>query len=224
MASAAASTASPAVRTPTRGRIDKRNAILDAAFDVFAAHGYEQALVQEIAEKAGVAKPTVYNHFTDKETLFRAGLTAEAQSVMQRNIDVLDLLRSPSDDLRATLTEVAHRLARSCCDKRSRSLRWLTYAQVARFPDLIEIVQGCTSIRVGEALADRLARLTLSGHLRPCDPAVAAEQLLALITGPLETRSRLGTRKTGTAELRTLADTAVDTFLRAYGPDTPATN
>ncbi|CAM5338868.1 TetR/AcrR family transcriptional regulator [Streptomyces fumanus] len=213
MASAAA------VRTAPRGRIDKRQAILDAAFDVFAEHGYAQALVQEIAERAGVAKPTVYNHFTDKETLFRATLTAAAHAVMDGNIATLDRMRSPGEDLRATMNEVAYQLARSCCDRRSRSLRWLTYAQVARFPDLIEIVQGCTSVRIAEAMADRLARLTLAGRLRPCDPAVAAEQLLALVTGPLETRSRLGTRKLTAAELRALAESAVDTFLRAYAAD-----
>ncbi|MER6345931.1 TetR/AcrR family transcriptional regulator [Streptomyces sp. NPDC001595] len=219
MASAAATTATTRDRTAPRGRIDKRQAILDAAFDVFAEHGYANAPVQEIAERAGVAKPTVYNHFTDKEGLFRATLTAAAQAVMEANITTLDRMRSPRDDLRATMDEVAYQLVRSCCDRRSRSLRWLTYAQVARFPDLIEVVQGCTSLRIAEAMADRLSRLTVSGHLRPCDPALAAEQLLALITGPLETRTRLGTRKVTTAEMRTLAEAAVDTFLRAYGTD-----
>ncbi|MFZ3572791.1 TetR/AcrR family transcriptional regulator C-terminal domain-containing protein [Streptomyces sp. BH097] len=77
-------------------------------------------------------------------------------------------------------------------------------------------------LRVGEALADRLSRLTVSGRLRPCDPEFAAEQFLALITGPLEVRSRLGTRTIGPAELRELADAAVDTFLHAYGAETPA--
>ncbi|MET9592110.1 TetR/AcrR family transcriptional regulator [Streptomyces sp. NPDC006516] len=213
-----ASAAAPATGTAPRGRIDKRQAILDAAFEVFAVRGYAQALVQEIAEQAGVAKPTVYNHLADKETLFRATLTAAADAVMDGNLATLERLRSPGDDLRATMNEVAHELVRSCCDKRSRSLRWLTYAQVARFPDLIEVVQGRTSVRIAEAMADRLARLSLSGHLRPCDPVLAAEQLLALITGPLETRSRLGTRVVTKAEMRTLAEAAVDTFLRAYGP------
>jgi AcrR family transcriptional regulator len=199
--------------------MDRREAILDAAFEVFAERGYEQALVQEIAERAGVAKPTVYSHFTDKESLFRATLTATAQAVMDTNIAVLDRMRAPGGDLRATMNDVAYQLVRSCCDRRSRSLRWLTYAQVARFPDLIEVVQGYTAVRIAEAMADRLARLTVSGQLRPCDPALAAEQLLALVTGPLETRSRLGTRKVTAAEMRELARSAVDTFLRAYAAD-----
>jgi TetR/AcrR family transcriptional repressor of mexJK operon len=204
-------------RTASRGRIDKRQAILDAAFIVFARRGYAQACVQEIAEEAGVAKPTVYNHLNDKETLFRHALTAVTDAVLAENLSVVERLRNPGPDLRATLEDVAYRLIRMCCTKRSRSLRWLTYAQVARFPDLIDLVLSRTSDQLCEALADRLARLSLSGHLRACDPATAAEQLLALITGPMEGRSRLGTRTASTAEMHAVATVAVDTFLRAYG-------
>lgn len=206
--------------TASRGRIDKRQAILEAAFTVFARRGYSQACVQEIAEAAGVAKPTVYNHLSDKETLFRHALTAAADAVSADNLAVADLLRDPGDDLRATLEDVSYRMLQVCCGERARALRWLTYAQVARFPDLVETVQSRTSNRLGEALADRLARLSLSGRLRPCDPAQAAEQLLALVTGPMEVRSQLGTRKVPAAEIRTVAGAAVDTFLRGYGPTT----
>jgi hypothetical protein len=68
-----------------------------------------------------------------------------------------------------------------------------------------------------DALADRLARLVVAGHLRHCDPAQAAEQFLALLTGPFERRSRLGTRPLPAAEVDEVADQAADTFLRAFG-------
>lgn len=204
-------------RTASRGRIDKRQAILDAAFAVFARKGYSQACVQEIAEEAGVAKLTVYNHLGDKENLFRHAMEAAADAVMAENLAVVERLRDPGDDLRATMEDVGYRMLQVCCSERSRALRWLTYAQVARFPDIIEVVQGRTSNRLGEALADRLARLSLSGRVRSCDPAQAAEQFLALLTGPMEARSGLGTRKVSAAETRTVAQAAVDTFLRAYG-------
>lgn len=86
-------------------------------------------------------------------------------------------------------------------------------------PDLIETVQERTAHRPRAALADRLARLSLAGRLRPCDPEQAAEHFFALLTGPLEFRSRLGTRRVPAAELRGMADAAVDAFLRAYGSD-----
>ncbi len=210
------SATTPTGRPATRGRIDKRQSIAAAAFTVFARRGYASASLQEIAEEAGVAKPTVYNHFADKETVLRQALAAAADRVLAENLTVVERLRSPGADLRAALEDVAYRLIRSCCSEQSRALRWLTYAQVAQFPDLIEIVMSRTSDQLGDALADRFARLSLSGRLRTGDPATAAEQFLVLITGPMEGRARLGTRQVSTADMRTVAATAVDTFLRAY--------
>ncbi|WSM46985.1 TetR/AcrR family transcriptional regulator [Streptomyces sp. NBC_01708] len=206
------------MKSPSRGRIDKRQAILDAAFTVFARRGYENACVREIAEEAGVAKPTVYHHLRDKENLFRPAIEAAADTAMAENLAVAERLRAPGDDLRAALEDTAYRMLQVCCGERARALRWLTYAQVGGFPDLIAAVQDRTQGRLGEALADRLARLSLAGRLRPCDPAQAAEQLLALLTGPMEARTRLGTRTVPAAVTRAVARAAVDTFLRAYGP------
>lgn len=199
-----------------RGRVDKRQAILDAAFTVFARRGYTRACVQEIAEVAGVAKPTVYNHFTDKDTLFRHALTAAADAVLATNLALVDLLRDPQPPLSTALADLAYRLAEGCCDERSRALRWLTYSQVAQSPDLIDEVLSRTADRLGDALADRFARLALAGRVRIADPARAAEHFLVLITGPLEGRSRLGTRPVPPADLRAVTTAAVDTFLAAY--------
>lgn len=51
--------------------------------------------------------------------------------------------------------------------------------------------------RVTQVLADRLARLSLAGGLRIDNPEMAATQLATLLTGSLDTRSRLGTRCRG---------------------------
>lgn len=206
-----------------RGRIDKRRAILGAAFEVFSHRGYEQASVQDIAAEAGISKQTVYNHFQDKQSVFTETMAATADAVLADNLEAVERLRNPGPDLRAALTETALRLLEICCDPRSCALRSLTYAQVARFPDLIDLVQGRISGRLGPALADRLARLSLSGALRPCDPEQAAEQFLALLTAPVETRSRMGTRKIPQDDVRSVAEAAVDTFLRAYGTAAPGT-
>jgi AcrR family transcriptional regulator len=201
--------------TKPRGRIDKREAILGAAFAVFARAGYDAANVQEIAAEAGVAKPTVYNHFQDKETLFRAALAAAAEQVAAANLAAVERI-TPDGDPRRTLTRAARALARRCCDERSRALRALTYAQLGRFPELLTDVHAVTAGRLGDALADRLARLVVTGQLRHCDPALVAEQFLALLTGPLERRSRLGTRHLPAAEIDTVADHAAETVLRAF--------
>lgn len=201
-----------------RGRIDKRQAILAAAFTVFAREGYAQASVDAIAAEAGVAKHTIYNHFGDKQTLLRAAIAAEADQALARNLAAVDRLREHGDDLRAALEDVGYRLVRCYCDERSWALRRLLYAEVNTFPDLLGIIRGRASDPVTEALADRLARVALSGRLELTDPSAAAEQLAALLTGPIENRSHLGTRKLPVSELKAVTRGAVDTFLKAFGP------
>mgnify|MGYP002621349712 CR=1 FL=1 len=203
----------------SRGRIDKRQAILDGAFTVFARQGYAQACVQEIAKEAGVAKPTVYNHLTDKATLFRHAVRAAAEAVLRERLAALEPLADPGPDLRATLEDVGHRLLRLHTDDRSCALRRLLYAEITQFPDILDIVTEYGPHRLTRALADRLARLTLAGRLRATDPDRAAEQFTALLTGPLEARTRMGTRPLGDADLRDISRAAVHTFLCAFGPD-----
>jgi TetR/AcrR family transcriptional repressor of mexJK operon len=199
-----------------RGRIDKRQAILAAAGEVFAREGYAKAGVDVIAAQAGVAKPTVYNHFGDKETLFREAIAADADRALAEHLAAVDELRDGSD-LRATLERVGHHMLVCHCAERSVALRRLLNAELTRFPDLIDIVRGRAADRVAEALADRLARLALAGRLRRLDPVQAAEQFIALLTGPVEARSVLGTRTVPDDELWAVARGAVETFLRAFG-------
>ncbi|WP_129668038.1 TetR/AcrR family transcriptional regulator [Phytoactinopolyspora endophytica] len=204
-----------------RGRIDKRQAILFAAFSVFAREGYSHASVDVIAAEAGVAKPTVYNHFGDKESLFREAVVVDADQVMAKNLAAVELLHNSGDDVRGTLEDVGYRMLECYCDERSSALRRLLYAEITRFPDLLDIVRGRAATRVEEALADRLARLSLAGRLRTEDPVVAAEQFIALLTGPVEARSALGTRPLPDSELKSLTRTAVDTFLQAFAARPP---
>lgn len=48
---------------------DKRDRIVEAAIDVFCSRGFEGASMAEIAERADVAKGTLYLYFTSKEQL-----------------------------------------------------------------------------------------------------------------------------------------------------------
>ncbi|MGI6575422.1 MAG: TetR/AcrR family transcriptional regulator [bacterium] len=51
-------------------KINKRKAILTAARQVFAAMGFHQARIEDIAREAGVGKGTVYEYFSSKEQLY----------------------------------------------------------------------------------------------------------------------------------------------------------
>ncbi|HTF46323.1 MAG TPA: TetR/AcrR family transcriptional regulator, partial [Pseudonocardia sp.] len=194
-----------------KGRIDKRQAILDAAFTIFARDGYHLAGVDAIAAEARVAKHTIYNHFRDKENLFREVVAALSDQALTRNLAAVELLREHGD-LATMLNETGGRLAECYCDERSSALRRLLHAETTNMPDLPDIVRDRAADRVNDALAARLARLALAGRLKlGGDPAIAAEQFGALLTGPLETRSRLGARKIPQSELREVTENAVQT-------------
>ncbi len=60
---------SPAKARRERETLERRDAILAAARDVFFKHGFHRATVDEVAEQAEVAKGTVYLYFESKETL-----------------------------------------------------------------------------------------------------------------------------------------------------------
>jgi AcrR family transcriptional regulator len=54
----------------TFDREEKRNHLLETASQVFGQQGYTNTRVSDIAERAGVAKGTVYEYFSSKEDLF----------------------------------------------------------------------------------------------------------------------------------------------------------
>lgn len=65
----------PKDRAPTRIQQKNRAAILDAALNVFSAHGYRGATVDQIAAEAGLSKPNLLYYFPSKEAIHTALLT-----------------------------------------------------------------------------------------------------------------------------------------------------
>ena len=76
--------AQPASEKRRVSQDERRAAILDAALDVFAENGFAAARLDDVAQKAGVAKGTLYLYFPDKEALFEDLLRGVASPVLDR--------------------------------------------------------------------------------------------------------------------------------------------
>lgn len=63
-------------------RKERRAQLLESALNVFVTHGYHSAAMDEIAERAGVSKPVLYQHFPGKLDLYLAVLDASCESVI----------------------------------------------------------------------------------------------------------------------------------------------
>jgi AcrR family transcriptional regulator len=85
-------------------RHERRRQLLDAALEVFVARGYHAAAMDEIAERAGVSKPVLYQHFPGKLELYLALLDESVDNLVA---SVRDALRSTTENkqrVSATIT------------------------------------------------------------------------------------------------------------------------
>lgn len=90
----------------SEGAMDNREKIMQSALDLFYARGYDAVGVQEIAEKAGVTKPTLYYYFGSKYGLLETLLKDKISSVN-------DAMRKAADyhgDVPETLYRMASKL------------------------------------------------------------------------------------------------------------------
>lgn len=196
-------------------RPEKRAAIARAALTVFVREGYARASVDVIAAEAGVSKRTVYNHYSDKESLFlsvieetNASMTEAFASVLDRTLGKITHLET---DLIAFGKEFATAVARS--PERAAVMR-LMIAEATHFPALRE--QWMRVGPVQRALADRLGELADRGLLDIPDPVEAAAHLGVLVTSGVNTRSLFGAVPISDEELDELVTSGVRVFLRAY--------
>lgn len=131
----------PQDRAPTRIQKKNRAAILDAALNVFSAHGFRGATVDQIAAEAGLSKPNLLYYFPSKEAMHEA-LLAE---LLDTWLDPLRALDDQGEPLTELLAYVHRKLEMSRDYPRESRL----FAN--------EIVQGAP--RIYQALSEDLKTL-----------------------------------------------------------------
>ena len=67
----------------------RRAQLLDVARTLFAERGFEPTSIEEIAHRAGVSKPIVYEHFGTKEGIYEVVKDREVQALIQQITDAL---------------------------------------------------------------------------------------------------------------------------------------
>src|SRR6476660_4723243 len=85
-------------------RHERRRQLLDAALEVFVSQGYHAAAMDEIAERAGVSKPVLYQHFPGKLDLYLALLDQHSGELVAL---VREALASTSDNKQRVAATIA---------------------------------------------------------------------------------------------------------------------
>lgn len=93
----------PAGRGARLSRQARRAQLLEAAQEVFVGSGYHAAAMDEIAERAGVSKPVLYQHFPGKMELYLALLDDANDQLIAAVIAALQSAGNDADRVAATM-------------------------------------------------------------------------------------------------------------------------
>ncbi len=113
--------------------VEKIEKILQGAMQEFLVHGYAGTSMDRIASQAGVSKATVYNHFKDKEGLFKALIHQLATDKFQNTFATLPLEGEPAVVLRIVITNALNKMM---SDREHQAFVRVLIGESGRFPEL----------------------------------------------------------------------------------------
>src|SRR5580704_1970739 len=156
-------TLSPASRP---SRADKtafrREAILAAALEEFAARGFAAARLEDVAARAGVGKGTIYLHFRDKEALFQELVT----TMLVPFIANLEAPPPAGAPIRMVIEHLIDLFLREIYGTERRKLIRLVMTEGPRFPQLAEFHYNNVVKRAIAAMRAQLEGAHRRGELR----------------------------------------------------------
>ena len=179
---------------------------------LFLEKGFDGTSMDEIAERAGVSKQTVYSHFRSKEDLFSYCIAEKCVSY-ELSPEFLDLQR-PVDEM---LRVVGRKFTNLLHSDDAIHMKRLLCASAEQSPTLSRLYYEAGPRHMINLLTDYLRRQAGLGRLRLDNPRTAACQLLHMFLGETHLRRLLNLEQTvDRPAVEAYVDSCVDMFLRAY--------
>lgn len=171
------------VRTESR-----REAIVEAAAQLFQEVGYGQASMNELAKRVGGSKTTLYAYFPSKESLFEAVIRTHATSHLSEATEGLKADAAKGAPVTEALMRFGERMLTVLTnDARALAVYRLVIAE-SGWSDVGELFHRSGPTESVAALGAFLRAAMDEGSLRPADSELRAKQFLALVTAEIEVR------------------------------------
>src|SRR5580698_7623024 len=155
-----------------RDRDARREAILDAAAEVFMEEGFAAASMSAIAARVGGSKGTLYNYFKSKEALFEAYIRRHCAWQQE----AMFALVTPDSEIGEALTHFGRSyLASVLSDFSQRNYR-LVIAEAERAPEIGQSFYQAGPLAGVGRLAGHLEQAAHKGQLNLSDSLAAAHQ------------------------------------------------
>jgi AcrR family transcriptional regulator len=198
-------------------KAESRRRILEAAREVFFRDGFMGANLDEVAEKAGVAKGTLYRYFESKAELYVAVLAHNGAIFERKMRDTISPELSPPDQIRRT--------ARFYLDHyiENRDYFQIFWA-IENQPVIGELPTGVVEevARLWEqcvAIVEKVIEQGLrEGFFAECDPWEVANLLWTIANALIQTETSSTRRKLRRIALDRAFEDAIELVLRGLTP------
>jgi TetR/AcrR family transcriptional regulator len=150
--------------------------LLAAALDLFVEKGYAATRVEEVAQRAGVSKGTLFLYFTSKEELFKAVVRENISGRFAEWSNELETYEGSSEDLvRYCMTSWWERIGST----KASGIPKLMMSEAGNFPELAKFYQE-EVLQPGNALIKRILKRGVDrGEFGEVDPDYGVYSILA---------------------------------------------
>ncbi|APA89307.2 TetR/AcrR family transcriptional regulator [Paraburkholderia sprentiae WSM5005] len=191
----------------------KHTSIVQAATRLFVVQRYDTVTMEAVAAEAGVSKMTVYSHFSDKEALFEAVVHDVSDQMLQG----LPPAGSENLPLRERLSAIGAAFLKIIVNVYVAGMAHTLPTVLRDDLPLRTRFYDAGPGRTVAVLAGIISEAAARNELIVDSPELAAQDLLSLWAGDLQTRMAFGVVKPATdREIKKRARRGTDVFLRAF--------
>ena len=150
--------------------------LLDAALTLFVEKGFAASRAEEVAQRAGVSKGTLYLYYPSKEELFKAVVRQNLSSLIAEGEELAQQFEGSSSELLATLLQVWWERVGNTS---AAGIHKIVLAEVRNFPELAQFYTDEVVIPADRLFCACVQRGIDSGEFRAMPPHEVAMALMA---------------------------------------------
>jgi AcrR family transcriptional regulator len=196
----------------------RREAIIEAARELFCEHGLAGTTLEMITAKAGGSRRTIYELFGNKDGVFEAVI----RDCTGRITKIMRDLPVSQKPLRDTLIKFGNNLMTALTGSDTLRYMRMFLAEVSRFPHLGQIFYESGLMTGRRLMSSYFEQQMHLGNFPKGDPELAASFLISLIKSDYDIRQVTFIKWVPrTANLEEHVTIAVDLFLAGYGLGQP---
>jgi TetR/AcrR family transcriptional regulator len=150
--------------------------LLDAALDLFVEKGFAATRSEEVAQRAGVSKGTLYLYYQSKEDLLKEVIRHNLVNHIAQGVDIAEHFTGPTSEL---LTLVYREWWQRIGETRASGIMKLMMSEVRNFPEIAQFYADEVIAPTHALLSRLLNRGIERGEFRKIDVAGVTHALVA---------------------------------------------